>query len=89
MMEKQRKYRKLYCPHCERSVSKSTWYCHYNQFYDCDDERWEAPALQNPDHGDFDFGSSSDSEDGSGTSFEPEHRCDEGDLESPFEVRQQ
>lgn len=86
MMEKQRKYRKLYCPHCEKSVSKSTWYTHYNQFYDHDDERWETPAHKNPDHEDFDFESSSDSEMECNASFEQEHRCE--DLGGPSEVRE-
>ena len=32
-VQKKRKYEREFCPHCNKEVSKSTWYLHYNQFF--------------------------------------------------------
>ncbi len=55
---KQRKYRKLYCPHCDKSVSKSTWYAHYNEFFDQVENNWKTVIKKHNDS-DFNFGSDS------------------------------
>jgi hypothetical protein len=54
-MEKQRKYRKLHCPHCERSVPKSTWYSHYREFYES--PQWKKASPSKPEE-EFNFDSS-------------------------------
>ena len=42
-----RKFSNLYCPHCKKEVSKSTWYVHYNNFYDKSTRSWElAPEVR-------------------------------------------
>ena len=54
----------LYCPHCKKEVSKSTWYVHYNNFYDKKTDSWQS-ATSEVTHGtdlaskvaDFDFDS--------------------------------
>ena len=62
-MEKQRKYRKLYCPHCDKSLSKSTWYEHYHEFFDQGESRWKVSKQGNLMSGsDFNFGTDSDSD---------------------------
>ena len=53
---KKRKYSKQYCFHCRNQVSKSTWYRHYNQFYDPVNDKWEVSQYEQP----FKFDSSSD-----------------------------
>ena len=40
-VKKRRLYEKLHCPHCEESVSKSTWYIHYSQFFNPSTGQWE------------------------------------------------
>lgn len=64
MEPKRRKYNKLYCPHCEQEVSKSTWYVHHSQFYDEVRKSWrkENTSIAMPDQ-EFDFGSSDEFED--------------------------
>ena len=39
---KPRQYKRIFCPHCNESVSKSTWYAHYAAFYDQRTKKWEA-----------------------------------------------
>ena len=41
---KKRKYSKLYCPHSEIYVSKSTWYSHHGQFFDSRTKQWMKVA---------------------------------------------
>ena len=63
MEPKRRKYNKLYCPHCEQEVSKSTWYVHHSQFYDERRKTWQKdPSLTVLPDQDFDFGSSDEIE---------------------------
>lgn len=54
---KRRKTTKQYCPHCDKEVSKSTWYRHYSSFYDHSTSSWEK--RKEPD---FCFSSSSSDE---------------------------
>lgn len=63
MEPKRRRYNQLYCPHCEREVSKSTWYVHRKKFYDEGRKTWRkvASLTATPDQ-DFDFGSSDENE---------------------------
>jgi len=37
-----RKFNTVYCPHCKKEVSKSTWYVHYNNFYDKSAKSWKS-----------------------------------------------
>lgn len=55
MSEKQRKYKKLLCSHCDKVVCKSTWYKHYNEL------NGERSGLESS-IAEFDFGSSSSEE---------------------------
>ena len=53
------KRRKLqFCPHCERRVSKSTWYRHYSMYYNQVTATWEKISATNfsfSDESDQDF----------------------------------
>ena len=40
------KKRKIYCNHCEKEVSKSTWYCHYAEFFDSVTGEWKTEVKQ-------------------------------------------
>ena len=63
MEPKRRRYNQLYCPHCEREVSKSTWYVHHKKFYDEGRKTWrKVPSLTATPDQDFDFGSSDENE---------------------------
>ena len=57
---KRRKFSTSYCPHCKRSVSKSTWYRHYAEFYNVASGLWEDSK---PGGSDFNFSSSGSSGD--------------------------
>lgn len=37
---KKRKYSRLYCPHCQDYVSKSTWYSHHCSFFNAFSKQW-------------------------------------------------
>ena len=52
MEAKKRKYSKLYCPHCDKEVSKSTWYKHYSRFFNATTNQW---IKQYSNNNDFDF----------------------------------
>ena len=54
MSEATRKY-KIFCPHCDRDVSKSTWYSHYGQFYNNRKKKWTKFEDQHSEEA-FDFG---------------------------------
>ena len=41
MLAKKRKYDKQLCPHCSKEVSKSTWYEHYDKFYNTTTNQWQ------------------------------------------------
>ena len=45
---KKRKYEKLHCQHCHQDVSKSTWYLHYEKYFDSVSGKWknEETSLQ-------------------------------------------
>ena len=67
-LEKHRRYQKIFCPHCDKEVSKSSWYSHYSQYFDSRSHTW-TKSQPNPCptatnfldlEEDFDFGSSSD-----------------------------
>lgn len=58
---KKRKVSKLFCSHCSRRVSKSTWYRHYSDFYNPGSGRWERELEQESD---FRFNSSDESDSG-------------------------
>lgn len=55
MSEATRKYKKIFCPHCDRDVSKSTWYSHYGQFYNNRKKEWTKFEDQHSKEA-FDFG---------------------------------
>ena len=64
---KKRKYERLHCHHCNREVSKSTWYKHYEKCFDSVSGKWRteeisctSQQLQRPDFN-FDRESSDDS----------------------------
>lgn len=57
-MEK-RKYSKIHCPHCNKEVSKSSWYNHYNQYYDKSSCTWHTEGEYSKTSS-FNFGSSSE-----------------------------
>ena len=63
-MPKKRKYGKLYCPHCELEVSKSTWYVHHSHFYDQVTKTWLKDVRRTTEAADqdFDFGSSDETD---------------------------
>lgn len=62
--KKQRSYKSIYCPLCEKEVSKSTWYSHYSQFFDSRSKVWSKAAESSSSASsclnDFDFGGSDD-----------------------------
>lgn len=48
----------MFCPHCEKEVSMSTWYDHYNKFYDNSSKTWQdnsSLCKSNQEEMDFDF----------------------------------
>ena len=61
---KKRKYNKLYCPHCELEVSKSTQYIHHSHFYDQVAKTWLKDVRRTTEAADqdFDFGSSDETD---------------------------
>ena len=42
---KKRKYKRLHCHHCNREVSKSTWYSHYEQYFDSVSGEWRTEEV--------------------------------------------
>lgn len=54
MSEATRKY-KIFCPHCDCDVSKSTWYSHYGQLYNNGKKEWTKFEDQHSEET-FDFG---------------------------------
>ena len=68
MSSKQRVYGKIFCPHCNRDVSKSTWYSHYGKYFDSSSNTWtkSLPAQTSvhsvEEESDFDFETASDVE---------------------------
>lgn len=62
-MDCPRKYKSIYCHHCDKEVSKSTWYSHYGLYFDQRTEIWIKCSTSNSDttrdvSADFNFGSS-------------------------------
>ncbi len=53
MSSKSRKRERLYCGHCKQLVGKSTFYRHYEQYYNVNEQKW---------NGEESFATSSDSE---------------------------
>ena len=45
-MPKARKYEAIFCPHCDRNVSKSTWYAHHRDFFDKASGIWKKVIIQ-------------------------------------------
>lgn len=43
---KTRKYEAIFCPHCDRNVSKSTWYAHHRDFFDKASGVWKKVTIQ-------------------------------------------
>ena len=54
---------KIYCNHCEKNVSRSTWYRHYSQFYDSLTGQWRSENERQYADSDFKFSSSDESRD--------------------------
>ena len=52
--------KKLFCPHCNTHVPKSTWYRHFSRYYDSSSGTWKTTNARL--EADFDFGSDSDCE---------------------------
>lgn len=50
--------KRLYCPHCDSNIAKSTWYRHYSQYYNPATDAWKTSnkSLE----ADFQFDTSSD-----------------------------
>lgn len=50
--------KRLYCPHCDLNIAKSTWYHHYSQYYNPATDVWKTAnkSLES----DFQFDTSSD-----------------------------
>ena len=42
---KKRKYKRLHCHHCNREVSKSTCYSHYEQYFDSVSGEWRTEEV--------------------------------------------
>lgn len=56
-LKKQRNYKNIYCPHCNKEVSKSTWYLHHSQYYNQRRKTWEKANDSIQDiSADFNFG---------------------------------
>ena len=62
---KKRKYEKLHCQHCHQEVSKSTWYAHYQNFFDSATGKWKEESPKQLGRPEFNF-----EEDGSESSDE-------------------
>ena len=63
---KRRKFDKAFCPHCKKVVAKSTWYLHYNKFYNKSTKTWQVDSSQceaNNVELDFDFDEATNSTD--------------------------
>lgn len=65
-MDCPRKYKKIYCFHCDKEVSKSTWYTHYGQYYDPRAGTWKKSTSTSESYvsADFNFDSDSETDDG-------------------------
>ena len=59
---KRRKYEKLHCQHCNRAVSISTWYIHYEKYFDSVSGKWREDSTANPGSLRPDFNFDQDSE---------------------------
>ena len=66
--KKKRKYDRLFCDQCGIEVSKSTFYSHYNKFYDQKTGQWEKSKSLPSDPIPFKFSEDSNSESGDGCS---------------------
>ena len=65
-----RRWKNLFCPHCDQEVSKTTFYQHKRRYYDRRAKRWDVDAGRNFDRElEVDNISSSD-EEGSGQSID-------------------
>ena len=45
---------KVYCSHCETSISKSAWYLHYSKFYCHSTKKWKKEERPKPQPFNFD-----------------------------------
>ena len=55
------RYEKLHCEHCDKEVSKSTWYIHYDNSFDARSGTWNKEMETPCQRPDFKFESSEDS----------------------------
>ena len=61
---KKRKYERLHCDHCNTKVSKSTWYVHYQKYFDSVSGTWKKEGTSQrtpPPDFNFQLGSSESS----------------------------
>lgn len=61
---KRRKFAKPFCPHCGLNVSKSTFYRHFNEFYNKSTDTWTKNQPSEGTSAAFVFSSSSDCDSG-------------------------
>lgn len=54
-LTKVRKFDAIYCPHCKKKVSKSTYYKHYSRFFDKTSKSWQQASCEVLKEADFDF----------------------------------
>ena len=52
---KRRKFDKVFCPHCNKTVSKSTWYLHYSKYYIKSTKTWQVDSSQCKPNKELDF----------------------------------
>ena len=60
---RKRQYERLWCEHCSCKIAKSTWYVHYQKFFDSTSGMWKeessSPHARRPD---FNFSEESSEE---------------------------
>ena len=53
-----RRFSRIFCPHCQCKVSKSTYYSHYELYYDARSKKWQQDTVESTGETadkDFDF----------------------------------
>ena len=62
--------KRLFCPHCKTDVSKTTWYRHFQEFYD---NNWRPKTAHSQD---FNFESDSNEDEESFAADSSDYRLD-------------
>ena len=79
-----RRFSRLFCPHCKCKVSKSTYYSHYERFYNPRSKEWEQESSKSD--GDRDFRFSSDDEEQNTTDTVAHDEDEEEPLVTPSDT---